>query len=456
MQPLKNVELLRKGPLVLPDGETLVIDDKLLDQLVETYDPINSHEAPVCLGHDDDVGILPKHDGAPAHGWLLSLRRVKDSLFGDFEISDELANWIKEKLYKKLSVSFYTSDSKLSPGNGKAYMRHVAMLGASPPVVKGLQAYSLSEQGTVMTQAIEMQDTNINILEQNAANWLRLILADGDRGFKDDIVSFNPEPSAENNYLADTEAGIIKGQFLNDQGVEFNFLIEKTDEGFSREFRPANAAKAEEQQKSATGEGLTAEEMAEQVSETEPTAEPETEQIEELEMTEQAIIDAQNELNSMADMESQLNQLKEENRKLREMQGQMEMMEIRKFSEALFASGKLAEGFAKQEEVFNFMLALSKAKPIVLSEGSNASSPLAWFQAFVQKLPNVVELGEMAVGSDKSPMDMFSPANTVMDDDSAKLHKKVISFCEANNLDIKQPLVYRTALKEVIKTNGIK
>ena len=48
-------------------------------------------------------------------------------------------------LYKKVSASFYSPDSKINPEPGKWSLRHVALLGAQPPAIKGLKGFAYEE-----------------------------------------------------------------------------------------------------------------------------------------------------------------------------------------------------------------------------------------------------------------------------------------------------------------------
>ena len=57
-----------------------------------------------------------------------------------------MEDYVKNGLYKKVSASFYSPESKINPEPGKWSLRHVAMLGAQPPAVKGLKGFAYSEE----------------------------------------------------------------------------------------------------------------------------------------------------------------------------------------------------------------------------------------------------------------------------------------------------------------------
>ena len=105
--------------------------DAIIDLAVETFDT-SYHEPPLVIGH-------PKHDD-PAYGWVEELKKtVKDGtkvLLAKFkDVVPEFIDATKSGRYKKRSASFY-SDGRL---------RHVGILGAVPPAVKGLTNVAFSD-----------------------------------------------------------------------------------------------------------------------------------------------------------------------------------------------------------------------------------------------------------------------------------------------------------------------
>lgn len=488
MQDLNQVHLLPKNEvLALPDNQELVIDDALLEQLVSSYDPSANHEAPVVLGHmSDDPESLPKHDGAPSHGWVKKLYTGPNGLYGDLEISDELADWIDEKKYKKLSVSFYTPGAHLTPSaDGSAYLRHLAILGAAPPVVKGLEQYSLSintEEGNISM----VRDLNEAMPEQEnqAETWLKVLLNYGDRGYKDNIVKILPKPGPDNNYLVDGNS--IKGQFMNDDEDLFNFIIKRNSDGsFTRSFKLSPKA---------DGEMQTVSELAEEMTYYEPEAEPTAQLLAELEttmkklnedmdtyVTDEEIIENQDALNdAMAPEDEELlgeevmeqepmvdmgeykklmednAKMKDENKRLKMFAESMMLSEIKAYTATAYEEGKMLESVLPQADMVTFLSTLQKIKqPIELSEGKAKSSLYDLAKTMISNMPNLIELSEIASAEEtKAPEIKPGPLGTVNDPDSAKLHADVISLCESRKQDYKDPVAYKTALIEVI--NNVK
>lgn len=98
-----------------------------LDRAVDSYNPAQ-HTAPLVIGH-------PRTD-APAMGWIKGLKRTGEILLA--HITD-VPNAVKEAVqagsYRMKSAAFYADGS----------LRHVGLLGAMPPAVKGLGAVEFGD-----------------------------------------------------------------------------------------------------------------------------------------------------------------------------------------------------------------------------------------------------------------------------------------------------------------------
>jgi len=136
------IEIFRGGKQTDSDGD--VHDgDALIDMAIETFDT-SYHEPPLVIGH-------PKHDD-PAYGWVEGLKKaVKDGtqvLLAKFkDVVPEFIDAAKSGRYKKRSASFY-NDGRL---------RHVGILGAVPPAVKGLTNVAFSDDPGI---SFEFSETN--------------------------------------------------------------------------------------------------------------------------------------------------------------------------------------------------------------------------------------------------------------------------------------------------------
>lgn len=235
MTTLREIEVLKIGDSTSADGvDTFHTKDDLLE-LANSYQP-NLHEAPVILGHDSDKdwSKLLSSDKEPAYGWIKGFKVKNNALFADVDASDELIEFIDKKRYKKRSLAYYSKDSKHNPKKGKIYVRHLAMLGASPPAIKGLKDIKLAEEDKKMATKEEA----VQLLNENAKEWLAFILKDNGNIVNDTIVAFDPEPSEENNWLYNPDEDKFEGAFINDREERFVFEINQSTKNTDDEGNP--------------------------------------------------------------------------------------------------------------------------------------------------------------------------------------------------------------------------
>ena len=137
MSKITEVHIFSPGTQTSAQGVTREFSKKDLQQVVESYTP-SLHEAPIRVGHEDN-------DKVPAWGWVKGVKLKGEDLYAEVEFSPQMGQYIRDGLYKKVSASFYSPESKINPAEGQWSLRHVAMLGAQPPAVKGLKGFSYSE-----------------------------------------------------------------------------------------------------------------------------------------------------------------------------------------------------------------------------------------------------------------------------------------------------------------------
>lgn len=140
---IKEVHIFKAGTQTSAQGVTREFTTKDLSEIASSYNP-SVHEAPIRIGHEDN-------DKVPAWGWVKGVKVKGDELFAEIDFSPLAEEYIQNGLYKKVSASFYSPESKINPEPGKWSLRHVALLGAQPPAVKGLKgfAYEESDDGIV-------------------------------------------------------------------------------------------------------------------------------------------------------------------------------------------------------------------------------------------------------------------------------------------------------------------
>lgn len=126
---LLEFEIFKTGTHTASNGNTKTFEPSDLQTIASNYNP-QHNEAPIVLGH-------PWNDDAPAYGWIKKLKLSDDqeTLIAEGELSDELVDLVKEKKYKKRSISLGSDHNLL----------HVGFLGAATPAVKGLADINFSQ-----------------------------------------------------------------------------------------------------------------------------------------------------------------------------------------------------------------------------------------------------------------------------------------------------------------------
>ncbi len=135
---IKDIHIFSPGVQTSAQGVTREFTKNDLKQVADSYEP-ELHEAPIRVGHEDN-------DKVPAWGWVKGVKMKGEDLVAEVEFSPLMEDYVSNGLYKKVSASFYSPESKINPEPGKWSLRHVAMLGAQPPAVKGLKGFAYSEE----------------------------------------------------------------------------------------------------------------------------------------------------------------------------------------------------------------------------------------------------------------------------------------------------------------------
>ncbi|MCX7880782.1 MAG: hypothetical protein N2517_08990 [Ignavibacteria bacterium] len=126
------IEIFRTGTFTDQEGRTETFTEVELDKMVELYNESvqkdASEEAPLVKGHPAD--------DSPAHGWVERLARRGDKLYAKLKsLSKEIVDEVQEGRYRRVSVSLYPN----------LMLRHIGLLGAETPAVKGLTPVSFVE-----------------------------------------------------------------------------------------------------------------------------------------------------------------------------------------------------------------------------------------------------------------------------------------------------------------------
>jgi hypothetical protein len=150
----KKIHVFRSGDQTSAQGVQRHFSEKDLQQVVDTYDP-SVHMAPLVIGHAGD------NDSMPAYGWIKGFEKRGENLYANVEFTPVAKDLVKDGHYRKVSISFYSPDSAINPFKGKWSARHLALLGASPPAVKGLEPFSFVETEGVYDFAVALSPSDI-------------------------------------------------------------------------------------------------------------------------------------------------------------------------------------------------------------------------------------------------------------------------------------------------------
>lgn len=131
---IPGVELVKTGTWQASTGTVTITETDLASMVAESRDPAVDG-VPVKLGHVD-----PRFDGEPALGWVRNLRLSGDgsTLIGDLmEVPASLADIIGSA-YPRRSVEIDWGLPTSDGGKRGAVLTGLALLGVTPPAVKGL------------------------------------------------------------------------------------------------------------------------------------------------------------------------------------------------------------------------------------------------------------------------------------------------------------------------------
>ena len=126
-----KLELAKVG--LADNGQQLTQQD--IRELVDTFSEIR--QAPVVLGHR-------QADHMPAFGHVTGLEASEGTLYGEVELTDPLQEAYSEGYYRGWSIG-----ARRRPKDGKLYLHHLAILGAQPPAIKGLEVVSMADDDLV-------------------------------------------------------------------------------------------------------------------------------------------------------------------------------------------------------------------------------------------------------------------------------------------------------------------
>lgn len=167
MRTIRTLELARVGKWGVNSDE---ITAKDLADAIETFTP----RRPVGIGHD-----AMHKDNAPKYGnvWSVGLADGGKTLTGEVEFSEEL-----DKLYTSGKYDGWSVSLPRRAKDGKAYLHHLAFLGATPPKIPGLKeidtfkfadddkvnAFEFSGKLKEIDEEVKMDEEELKALKEKA------------------------------------------------------------------------------------------------------------------------------------------------------------------------------------------------------------------------------------------------------------------------------------------------
>lgn len=153
---MPTIQIFRAGTHTTSAGQSIVFSENDIANTALMYNSAGQ-KAPIVLGH-------PKDD-QPALGWVESLAGCGGALVANVgKLSPALVEAVRGGRYKYLSAAFHSTDSPGNPCKGVWYLKHVGMLGALPPAVKGLGPVSFADGSgcqSAMIGAAEFSDVGL-------------------------------------------------------------------------------------------------------------------------------------------------------------------------------------------------------------------------------------------------------------------------------------------------------
>ncbi len=147
----KAIQIFRSGTHIDSHGQKITISNDDIDKMISEYNEGN-HKAPLTIGH-------PK-DNHPAFGWIEKLKRKGNLLYASFcDVHDDVKQAVSDKLYQKVSASFYAPQHPHNYSEGWG-IRHVGLLGATAPAVKGLENVAFNEKDDADCLTVEFAEVH--------------------------------------------------------------------------------------------------------------------------------------------------------------------------------------------------------------------------------------------------------------------------------------------------------
>lgn len=144
MKP-KPFKIFRAGTHTDSAGNVTTFTREQLAASVQAYND-GDWRAPMVVGH-------PKGE-APAYGWIgkLEINDAGEVIADTEKLNPEFAQLMEDGAYRNRSASWYAPDHPSNPSPGVWQLRHLGMLGAQPPALKGLGDVEFHDQDGITVE----------------------------------------------------------------------------------------------------------------------------------------------------------------------------------------------------------------------------------------------------------------------------------------------------------------
>ena len=244
-----DIHIFSPGTQTSAQGVTREFTRSDLKQVATSYNSA-IHEAPIRVGHEDN-------DKTPAWGWVKGVKMKGEDLYAEVEFSPLMEDYVKNGLYKKVSASFYAPESKINPEPGQWSLRHVAMLGAQPPAVKGLKGFAYSEESDtegVLDFAVATKLSPEQVFDEDLGPTMKSEKSPLEY-LKDEIEEARTEMAAEAKEKAEAQASLEEmGLDTETDEQETEFAEEEKSIKKMKKKAPAGEQGAEDAEEEVEGE----------------------------------------------------------------------------------------------------------------------------------------------------------------------------------------------------------
>jgi hypothetical protein len=370
-----EINIFKAGEQTSSTGLKREFTEKDLDQIAESYNS-EIHEAPIRIGHEDNS------DKTPAWGWVKKVFRKGADLFAEVNFVPQMSQYIEDGLYRKVSASFYHPESNVNPHKGSWALRHVAVLGAEPPAVKGLKGFAYTEEHFDCSEEVDMSVSELidanpelgpTITEEvtpmeELKTELEEAVAEQEQEQEQEVPETEPETEPE----VEVEEG------------DTSELEEEEEE----DFKEAEPQVTEED----FGECGKKKESYKEKSELAPPFQKKEEEDEDEEEDDEEEDDEEDFSESKETITSLTNRLAELEAQNKALQAKIRRAEIQEFIEDIYDSGRLTEEMITEEDMLSYMEKIDQGY-VDFAEGE---SPLTPLMAILEKLPQAVCFTEVA------------------------------------------------------------